>query len=36
MNKRDLENMKELVSLATKYDGLEDGIEKLLEDVTCK
>jgi DNA helicase II / ATP-dependent DNA helicase PcrA len=28
----DLENMKELVSLATKYDGLEDGIEKLLED----
>jgi len=28
----DLENMKELVSLATKYDGREDGIEKLLED----
>ncbi|ETB64074.1 TPA: ATP-dependent DNA helicase PcrA [Candidatus Nomurabacteria bacterium] len=30
----DLENMKELVSLALKYDELEDGIEKLLEDAS--
>jgi DNA helicase-2/ATP-dependent DNA helicase PcrA len=28
----DLENMMELVSLATKYDDLKDGIEQLLED----
>ena len=28
----DLENMMELVSLATKYDSIEDGIEQLLED----
>ena len=28
----DLENMRELVSLAVKYDEMEDGIEKLLED----
>jgi len=28
----DLENMQELVSLATKYDGIEEGIEQLLED----
>jgi len=28
----DLENMKELVSLAVKYDEQEDGMEKLLED----
>ncbi|MFA6251244.1 MAG: UvrD-helicase domain-containing protein [Candidatus Paceibacterota bacterium] len=28
----DLENMKELVSLAVKYDNLEYGMEKLLED----
>ncbi len=30
----DLENMKELVSLALKYDDLEYGIEKLLEDAS--
>ncbi|NVN97064.1 UvrD-helicase domain-containing protein, partial [Candidatus Nomurabacteria bacterium] len=29
-----LENMKELVTLAIKYDGQEDGIEKLLEDAS--
>jgi len=30
----DLENMKELVSLATKYDNLEYGMEQLLEDAS--
>ena len=29
-----LENMKELVTLSIKYDGEEDGIEKLLEDAS--
>lgn len=29
-----LENMKELVTLAIKYDDMEDGLEKLLEDAS--
>ncbi len=29
-----LENMKELVTLAIKYDAMDDGIEKLLEDAS--
>jgi len=29
-----LENIKELVTLAVKYDGLQNGVEKLIEDAT--